>query len=130
MAELTGIPHSSDTLVLELIHRLSSDPADEHIGLDDLKVTLTGISSPLPFSILEVDYNAGLGEVVIEWPSVPGQSFAVDRSFDLGPEATPGGWQELDDGWPAAVAPNITTTYRDATLPANATHAFYRVRKE
>lgn len=48
MPTLVNIPHSSDELSVEFLHRLTSAANDEHIAIDDLEITLGAVPPPPP----------------------------------------------------------------------------------
>ena len=46
--DLIGIPHTSDSLTVEFIHRISSDPEDEHLAIDNVRIELSSDSDGMP----------------------------------------------------------------------------------
>jgi hypothetical protein len=65
----------------------------------------------VPFQITEVTYtpDPAMPTVEISWPSLPGQSFILERTTldDIL------SWEEIDDSYPAADAPATVTTFQD-----------------
>ncbi|MDA0813282.1 MAG: hypothetical protein O3C21_12955, partial [Verrucomicrobia bacterium] len=45
---LTGIPHTSDSLTIEFLHRVSSAPSDEHLAIDNVRVELSSDDDGMP----------------------------------------------------------------------------------
>ena len=116
---LSDIPHTSDTLTIEFIHRLNSNTTDEQISLDQIAVNLIGVST-VRTEIILVGYNAPLNIVNIEWASESGFSYQIERSFDL---------QNWDDVGEPVIGEADSTEGIDSTLPPNTQKAYYRVRR-
>ena len=80
------------------------------------------MNEPEPeLEIIAFSYDDESGEASITWRSIPGRTYAVDRSGDL-----TGIWfEQLEDG----VATGDTMSYTDSEIPDGTTRAYYRVRE-
>ncbi len=61
-SNFTAIPHTSDTLTIEIIHNLSSAYTDEYIAIENLGVTLNGvIPEPSTLALLAIGTATCIG---------------------------------------------------------------------
>ncbi|HBM77941.1 MAG TPA: hypothetical protein DD438_07505 [Verrucomicrobiales bacterium] len=82
------------------------------LAANDFRANVGVIPKPaeVPFQITEVTYtpDPAMPTVEISWPSLPGESFILERT----PNGIPS-WEEIDDSYPAADAPATVTTFQD-----------------
>lgn len=92
---------------------------DEEIALTyELGRAGAGVVDSLgPLSITSVTYDAGTGVGALEFVSMPGATYAIDRSFDL--EI----WNEIEDNYQAT---GELSTFQDSGAGPS---AYYRVRR-